>query len=355
MNKKSIPIAIMFILILLCIVVHSLNGKNVKKDDNKPLFSGKGQMSGVHRVNGLGAIYDDEYIYFNGEDEVTYKLSRSDIETNKKISINTICRDASCSHDNEKCEAFLKFGEFFVFNRKTYKAYNTESTSSGEVLYEGHIVEIESGKEVFDNPIPKDMPKEYAVDDSKMVTYVRTLGDGYLKVEGQRHAYILDENFNIVYCYYDVGKFPWGAIFYNTYYYVNDAYQMVRVNLDTKEVTKMNVCGKVFMADNDKENIYFTNEVGELYKMDLEEETVKKLVDDALFFSVQEKYIYASAGDTSPKSIYDKNGKFVSEYTSFDKMGTDNIFQIEDKVFTIVSDGIVYMDIDGKNYIELVR
>lgn len=63
------------------------------------------------------------------------------------------------------------------------------------------------------------------------------------------------------------------------------------------------------MADNDENFIYYSNEFSELYKLSPDDESSIKIADNALFFSVQNKYIYASGGDNGNKIIYDKNGK----------------------------------------------
>lgn len=53
------------------------------------------------------------------------------------------------------------------------------------------------------------MSSELAIDDSEAILYVRVLSDDIVKVDGDRHAYLLDKNFNIIYCHYNIGKFPW--------------------------------------------------------------------------------------------------------------------------------------------------
>ena len=74
------------------------------------------------------------------------------------------------------------------------------------------------------------MSSELAIDDSEAILYVRVLSDDIVKVDGDRHAYLLDKNFNIIYCHYNIGKFPWGAILNGNYYYINDINEIVKVN-----------------------------------------------------------------------------------------------------------------------------
>jgi hypothetical protein len=136
----------------------------------------------------------------------------------------------------------------------------------------GSIVEEESGKTVFKNSIPTDMSSELAIDDSEAILYVRVLSDDIIKVDGDRHAYLLDKNFNIIYCHYNIGKFPWGAILNGNYYYINDINEIVKVNLTTFESKSIASNGKAFMADNDENFIYYSNEFSELYKLSPEDE-----------------------------------------------------------------------------------
>ena len=106
------------------------------------------------------------------------------------------CRNSACSHSNDTCEAYVELGEYLVFNSKIYKYYNKSKVVSGENRLYGSIVEEESGKTVFKNSIPTDMSSELAIDDSEAILYVRVLSDDIVKVDGDRHAYLLDKNFN---------------------------------------------------------------------------------------------------------------------------------------------------------------
>ena len=89
--------------------------------------------------------------------------------------------------------------------------------------------------------------------------------------------------------------------------------------------------------------------------MSPDDESSIKIADNALFFSVQNKYIYASGGDNGNKIIYDKNGKIIADYSDCVNMGADSAFQINDKIYTIFNGGVAYMDLDGKNYGEMMQ
>lgn len=353
MKKNKILIGVISIMFAGIITLGIIECNNRNTKDNDKLFIGNGKFYQAKRLNGLGAIYDDDYIFFDCENQIYKSYNYSNKKNDKKLNVN--CRNSACSHSNDTCEAYVELGEYFVFNSKIYKYYNKSKVVSGENRLYGSIVEEESGKTVFKNSIPTDMSSELAIDDSEAILYVRVLSDDIVKVDGDRHAYLLDKNFNIIYCHYNIGKFPWGAILNGNYYYINDINEIVKVNLTTFESKSIASNGKAFMADNDENFIYYSNEFSELYKLSPDDESSIKIADNALFFSVQNKYIYASGGDNGNKIIYDKNGKIIADYSACVNMGADSAFQINDKIYTIFNGGVAYMDLDGKNYGEMMQ
>lgn len=50
-----------------------------------------------------------------------------------------------------------------------------------------------------------------------------------------------------------------------------------------------------------------------------------------------------------------KNGKIIADYSACVNMGADSAFQINDKIYTIFNGGVAYMDLDGKNYGEMMQ
>lgn len=289
MKKNKILIGVISIMFAGIITLGIIECNNRNTKDNDKLFIGNGKFYQAKRLNGLGAIYDDDYIFFDCENQIYESYNYSNKKNDKKLNVN--CRNSACSHSNDTCEAYVELGEYFVFNSKIYKYYNKSKVVSGENRLYGSIVEEESGKTVFKNSIPTDMSSELAIDDSEAILYVRVLSDDIVKVDGDRHAYLLDKNFNIIYCHYNIGKFPWGAILNGNYYYINDINEIVKVNLTTFESKSIASNGKAFMADNDENFIYYSNEFSELYKLSPDDESSIKIADNALFFSVQNKYI----------------------------------------------------------------
>ena len=265
MKKNKILIGVISIMFAGIIILGIIECNNSNTKDNDKLFIGNGKFCQAKRLNGLGAIYDDDYIFFDCENQIYESYNYSNKKNDKKLNVN--CRNSACSHSNDTCEAYVELGEYFVFNSKIYKYYNKSKVVSGENRLYGSIVEEESGKTVFKNSIPTDMSSELAIDDSEAILYVRVLSDDIVKVDGDRHAYLLDKNFNIIYCHYNIGKFPWGAILNGNYYYINDINEIVKVNLTTFESKSIASNGKAFMADNDENFIYYSNEFSELYKL----------------------------------------------------------------------------------------
>ena len=354
MKKNKILIGVISIMFAGIITLGIIECNNSNTKDNDKLFIGNGKFCQAKRLNGLGAIYDDDYIFLIVRIKYMNRIIILIKKTTKDLIVN--CRNSACSHSNDTCEAYVELGEYFVFNSKIYKCYNKSKVVSGENRLYGSIVEAEYGKNgTLKITIPTDMSSELAIDDSEAILYVRVLSDDIVKVDGDRHAYLLDKNFNIIYCHYNIGKFPWGAILNGNYYYINDINEIVKVNLTTFESKSIASNGKAFMADNDENFIYYSNEFSELYKLSPDDESSIKIADNALFFSVQNKYIYASGGDNGNKIIYDKNGKIIADYSACVNMGADSAFQINDKIYTIFNGGVAYMDLDGKNYGEMMQ
>lgn len=347
-SKKVIVFGLILILGIILVVLVESGNKN-----SSELFASQGKFVQAKRQNGLGAIYNDEYIYFKCCDQVYASIDKSNINQKAKLIVN--CKNSACSHTDEKCEAYVESGEYFVFNDKIYKCYNESKISAGESKLCGYIVDYKTGEKVFSNSIPEDIDPELAIDDSESILYVRVISDDIVKIDGDRHAYLLDKDFNIIYCHYNIGKYPWGAVLNGKYYYVNDINELVEVDLDTKEEKIVETNGKAFMADNDMEYIYYTNEYSEMYKMSLADGKSTKIAEEVLMFSVQEQYIYASGGTGGKKKIIDKDGKEIADYSSCSNMGADSAFQIGDKIYTIFEGGVAYMDLDGKNYGEISR
>lgn len=122
------------------------------------------------------------------------------------------CDNAACNHDDIDCKAYIEDdAEYFMYNNKLYLAKNESVTEEGNVIKYGKIIDCESEKVVFDNPVPEELDKEKAVDDGTELYYVRVLEENILKVEGRRHAYLLNEEFEVIYWHDDVGKFDTGG------------------------------------------------------------------------------------------------------------------------------------------------
>ena len=152
MKKNKILVGVISIMFAGIITLGIIECNNSNTKDNDKLFIGNGKFCQAKRLNGLGAIYDDDYIFFDCENQIYESYNYSNKKNDKKLNVN--CRNSACSHNNDKCEAYVELGEYFVFNSKIYKYYNKSKVVSGENRLYGSIVEEESGKTVFKNSIP---------------------------------------------------------------------------------------------------------------------------------------------------------------------------------------------------------
>lgn len=335
MSKKLNKIMCLALMVaMFAMVTGCSNGENKTN-----YLGGKGEIKNSERENGLWAVYDDEYKYFTSYDKALLRLDK-----NGNLTVN--CDVATCGHSLESCKANAENIEYFVFNEKLYKTYNEPKEVGGMVEYKGSIIDCETDKVVFENPIPE----EDAIDDSTKIDYIRILNEEIIKVESHRHAYLLDKDFNVLYWHSDIGKFPWGTIYDNTYYYVNDLYQLIAVDLETHESAPVELDTKVFSCDREGDYLYFSDRFEELYKYSLKDKTKKKIGEGILLFAVHSNYIYW--GNNDKKNIIDLDGKLVCDYSDYTNMEFDSLIKIEGKVYTITENGVAEMDLDGKNYKE---
>ena len=116
MKKNKILIGVISIMFAGIITLGIIECNNRNTKDNDKLFIGNGKFYQAKRLNGLGAIYDDDYIFFDCENQIYESYNYSNKKNDKKLNVN--CRNSACSHSNDTCEAYVELGEYFVFNRK---------------------------------------------------------------------------------------------------------------------------------------------------------------------------------------------------------------------------------------------
>lgn len=323
---------------------------NNKDRDDRNYLGGKGEMFYTEGAMAKGVVYDDENIYF-GLDEV-YRLDR-----NGQLLIN--CDIATCKHDTKECKAASRYGEYFVFGGKLYQYYMESDVEDSEIVSYGYIEECLSGEVVFDNPVPKDLEESKKLDSDTTIFSISVISDDYMKVEGHRHAYILDKDCNIVGWYGDVGKYQWGYLYEDKYYYINDLYQMAYIDVKSGEKGVLEWENKVLFAGADNDSIFYADEYNDLYRYSLVDGTHRKIGENIWFFSVYDGYIYCdqNIGEQKEKLILDYEGNVKYTYTSNTYMGTDNLVKVDDKLYNIIYEedktGVAIMNIDGTEYKEI--
>lgn len=299
------------------------------KASNTNYFGGVGEIHYTERINDRNALYDDENVYITFENEGLLKL---DSENN----LSTVCQYEDCSHQSSLlCKAFTNDSEYFVFNNRLYRYYNELDESNFPSLDKGHIIDVESGEVVSDN---------------SQIYYVRVINDDYIKVEEYKHAYILDKNFNIVCMYEDVGKFPWGTLYEDKYYYINDLKQLVNININTSEREVVISDMECFLGGAYEDYIFFSDK-NKLYRYNLINKELISIADDVIMFSVYDGYIYADAGTDENKRIMDIDGKIIKDFTDYTNMKCcDSFKKVGDKIYCTYEDGIAVMNEDGTDY-----
>jgi hypothetical protein len=312
-------------------------------------FGGIGKLQYIDPLNGHSALYDEEYKYFDVFGDIYLKMDK-----NNELMVN--CDNASCPHTDISCKAYVERGEYFVFHDKLYKCYHEIGKEDGEIIEEGYIVDCENEDQiVFDNPIPEEVDEDLKVDDSTEIDYLRVLSDEIIKVQGRRHVYLLDKNFNIIYWHDEIGDFPWGTVYDNKYYYVNDLFQMVCVDLTTFEKSIIETEGKVVQGEYEGDFLFYSNQARELYKYSLKDSTSEKVFDNVSLFSVHDDKIYCYYTDRKSnmdKVIIDTKGNFIFDATQYENMVFDCLVKLGNKIYCPIDDGIAEMNLDGSGYKE---
>lgn len=131
MKKNKILVGVISIMFAGIIALGIIECNNSNTKDNNKLFIGNGKFCQAKRLNGLGAIYDDDYIFFDCENQIYESYNYSNKKNDKKLNVN--CRNSACSHSNDTCEAYVELGEYFVFNSKIYKCYNKSKVVSVKI------------------------------------------------------------------------------------------------------------------------------------------------------------------------------------------------------------------------------
>lgn len=99
MKKNKILVGVISIMFAGIIALGIIECNNSNTKDNDKLFIGNGKFCQAKRLNGLGAIYDDDYIFFDCENQIYESYNYSNKKNDKKLNVN--CRNSACSHSND--------------------------------------------------------------------------------------------------------------------------------------------------------------------------------------------------------------------------------------------------------------
>ena len=340
MKKNNLIIlSIIFAVILLAGCGKSHKPEIVEEEN---VLGGHGIIRQGISEGAMTALYDDEKCYFP-----VYSLHGTICYCLDKDTYRVNCMDAACGHGGS-CEAYISNGAGFLlsFNNELYRISNVTDYSNGDGItkYIGKIEEYSSGKTVFDNPIPADLSEELAVEDHTGIEAVKKIDDNNLIVFGRHHNYIVDNNWNIKYWFGDNGKFYWGDIVGDKFYYVNDLYLLQEVNLESGEKRTIDLGMKVLQASYmDGVGIVYIGDFMDMYIYDIEEGKSRKIHNSCWLFSVFDDKIYTCNEESG--IILDSEGKEVGKYDSsidsylFVRLG-DRIYKYsEEEVFSMNMDG----------------
>lgn len=356
--KLKRNLAAVLCLLLACVYLGGCSRDESMVGERNDL-GGTGELRNAECTQGWGTLYDEENIYFCTLFREPFISGYQRLDDQGLLSVK--CDIASCTHSDIDCEAIYaesSSNELFMFDGTLYLAYNM--SLNGDGAKKGYIENCGTGEVVFDNPVPEGMDPDKALDDSTELFYCNVLSEDMIKVEGNYHAYLLDADWNVLYWYDDVGKLPWACVHENDYYYVNDVYQLVCVDLDTKEAKVLSGDSKALCPDDEDGFIYYTDEFSNLHRMEMDTARDEIIATDIGYFSAHGEYLYCTVkedGHGSGKQILDTGGNLVFDYSGYDHMDDHGIIAIKGKCYTIFYDeehgqGVAQMDADGQNYTE---
>ena len=85
MKKNKILIGVISIMFAGIITLGIIECNNSNTKDNDKLFIGNGKFCQAKRLNGLGAIYDDDYIFFDCENQIYESYNYSNKKNAKSL------------------------------------------------------------------------------------------------------------------------------------------------------------------------------------------------------------------------------------------------------------------------------
>lgn len=326
---------------------------DIDNEDNKKrnYLGGVGKIHYTEGPCSIGGSYDDENVYVADINHMYRYTKDGDFMIN--------CDIATCSHDNTECKAATMSGEYFVFGGRLYHYYNESDIVDAEIKESGFIRDCETGEIVFTNTIPEGLDESKKLDKDTDIHYITIINEDYIKVEGHWHAYILDTDFDLVCWYGDVGKWHWGHLYEDKFYYINDLYEMSYIDMTNGKTGTMGWDHKILFGGGDGENLFYTDEFNDFYRYSLKDGTRTKIGEDSLFFSVYDGsiYCYQIIDEVRKKVIMDYDGNIKFDYTENIHMGFDNLLKMGDKLYNIIHDGgkvgIAMMNLDGTDYKEV--
>ena len=327
------------ILFFICVCMSCVcSGCNDNEDIN--YFGGEGELQMVGGYEFPHIYYDDTNIYFS-----TFYTGLAYIGADNNIY--TICDDASCEHDNDKCKAYYISHLYFVLNNELYEAKHiVENDVQKSIIKKVNDTDI-----CFEVALPKDTDVD-GKDYNLTINNVYLVNDTYIYVNCGNYVYLLDKEFNVVLWHSNVGKSDWCMVKDDIYYYLNDLYEISIIDMNTKTETVYETEDYVTVLDSDGEYFYYVNENKRLCKMPInggEREILYKGVSEIYLGS---EYIYFSPvslnKDPAEKCIcvMDKSGNII---TKIDDKAGYIIREVNGKIIATSSESVLAFDLNGSN------
>lgn len=254
-------------LLLICSGCSHDKKLDINKPSNLNYFGGIGDL----KVNEFGTLYDDSGVYLKpSSGNLLYR-----IDENEEVSV--ACGDVACTHNDSNCNAYCpNRSTYFIFNKELYMTHNEEILSAdatSETLGKIYRIDGAEKKEVFTNKIPDDIDEELKQVDSNEIDEVDTYNSDYILLMGNQHNYVLNQKFEIVYSFVDLGKVCKAFISGDSLYYINSLFELVETDLKTGKqsilIEHKDTKISDFAIDISNQTLYYTNFDYKIYKRGL--------------------------------------------------------------------------------------
>lgn len=337
--KKVILILIMgCLLFTLCSCIGSDNTSNVND------LGGSGKFKEIRNTKGNNGICDEDAYYF----ECWYNGNSGEVldeylGLSKDGKLQYLCKDASCNHESINCKANSNLKNYFCLDGRLLVGVNIDKNNTTE----GKIVDPATNETIYEPELPEELKNLEDDEYDTHIQYFGRLDEKRILIVFMRFAYILDNDYNVLQWYKDVGKTTWYYLDGDNYYFVNKLFKINCLNLNTGEITECKTEEFVITITNYGDVFYFVNDYEELYSYSLDTKEEKFIMDFKTYFAAVDNYLYYTIEKDEGTSIYRYD---ILENKDEEVLQIDGTTDLYSSMFAY-DEQIFFYDFEGRIYL----